>query len=207
VQVPPAKHPSQADSKHHSAHGNSQSGLAQFPDNPLGLLAWVFQYPNTPQNVLLPSNHLLEIMLHIGRLARVSFLGLLQLFQMLGQSGHMLGMVKTRKESTPIKVWVTPEEKAAIAAKADAHSLSASSYLRRLGLAMPLQSTIDQRAILDLVKINADLGRFGGLIKMWLTTNADFESISAQGLQRKLENTLSDVRQLQKKMSDRLEDL
>src|SRR5271166_5332718 len=60
---------------------------------------------------------------------------------------------KTRKESTPIKVWVTPEEKAAIAAKADAHSLSASSYLRRLGLAMPLQSTIDQRAILDLVKI------------------------------------------------------
>jgi hypothetical protein len=93
VQVPPAKHPSQADSKHHSAHGNSQSGLAQFPDKPLVLLAWVFQYPNTPQNVLLPSNHLLEIMLHIGRLARVSFLGLLQLFQMLGQSGHMLGMV------------------------------------------------------------------------------------------------------------------
>jgi hypothetical protein len=82
---------------------------------------------------------------------------------------------KTRKESTPIKVWVTPEEEAAIATKADAHSLSASSYLRRLGLAMPLQSTIDQQAILDLVKINADLGRFGGLIKMWLTTNADFE--------------------------------
>ena len=33
---------------------------------------------------------------------------------------------KTRKESTPIKVWVTPEEKAAIAAKANAHSLSAA---------------------------------------------------------------------------------
>jgi len=93
---------------------------------------------------------------------------------------------KTRKESTPIKVWVTPDEKAAIAAKADAHSFrspgsvrgSASSYLRRLGLALPVESTIDQRAILDLVKINADLGRFGGLIKMWLTTNADFRSLS-----------------------------
>jgi hypothetical protein len=34
---------------------------------------------------------------------------------------------------------------------------------------VPLQSTIDQRAILDLVKINADLGRFGGLIKMIVT--------------------------------------
>ena len=85
--------------------------------------------------------------------------------------------------------------------------MSASSYLRRLGLALPVESTIDQRVILDLVKINADLGRFGGLIKMWLTSDADFTSLSAQGLQRKLENTLSDVRLLQKKMSDRLEDL
>ena len=42
------------------------------------------------------------------------------------------------------------------------------------------------------MKINADLGRFGGLIKMWLNTNTDFESLSAQGLQRKLENTLTD---------------
>jgi len=37
------------------------------------------------------------------------------------------------------------QEKAAIAAKADAHYLSASSCLRRLGLALPVESTIDQR--------------------------------------------------------------
>jgi hypothetical protein len=51
--------------------------------------------------------------------------------------------------------------------------LSASSYLRWLGLALPVEPTIDQRAILDLVKINADLGRLGGLIKMWLISNAE----------------------------------
>ena len=84
---------------------------------------------------------------------------------------------------------------------------SRSSGVSRPCLALPVESTIDQRAILDLVKINADLGRLGGLIKMWLTTNADFESLSAQGLQRKLENTLSDVRTLQAKMSERLKDL
>jgi hypothetical protein len=44
--------------------------------------------------------------------------------------------------------------KAAIATKADAHSWSASSYLRRLGLGSAVESTIDQQAILDLVKIN-----------------------------------------------------
>jgi len=43
---------------------------------------------------------------------------------------------KTRRESSPIKVWVTPEEKSAIKTKAGAHSLSASSYLRRLGVAI-----------------------------------------------------------------------
>jgi hypothetical protein len=58
---------------------------------------------------------------------------------------------KTRRESTPIKVWVTPEEKDAIAAKADVHSLSASSYLRRLGLVCPcppgLTLLVYQRAL------------------------------------------------------------
>jgi hypothetical protein len=41
---------------------------------------------------------------------------------------------KTRRETTAIKVWVTPVEKAAITVKADAYSLSASTYLRELAL-------------------------------------------------------------------------
>ena len=114
---------------------------------------------------------------------------------------------KTRRESTPVKVWVTPAEKAAIAEKAAAHSMSASRYLRALGLALPIQSTVDQRAVLELVKINADLGRLGGLIKMWLTSNESFQSASGQAMQRKLDGTLNEIRSLQKKMSDRIQDL
>ena len=34
---------------------------------------------------------------------------------------------------------------------------------------MPIRSTVDQEAILELAKINGDLGRLGGLLKMWLT--------------------------------------
>ena len=114
---------------------------------------------------------------------------------------------RTRRESTPVKVWVTPEEKAAIAERAAAHSMSASRYLRALGLALPIQSTIDQRAVLELVKINADLGRLGGLIKMWLTSNESFESGSAQAVQRKLDGTLDQIRALQKQMSERIQEL
>jgi hypothetical protein len=104
-----------------------------------------------------------------------------------------------------VKVWVTPEEKTVIAGKASAHSMSASAYLRALGLELPMHSTIDHRAVLDLVKINADLGRLGGLIKMWLTSNDSWESSSAQAIQRKLDVTLNEIRALQKKMSDRLQ--
>jgi hypothetical protein len=88
---------------------------------------------------------------------------------------------KTRRESSPIKVWVTPDEKAAIRAKGGAHSLSACSYLRRLGLALRVESTIDQRAILDLVKINADLGRFGGLIKIVVNQQRGFSIAQRAG--------------------------
>ena len=114
---------------------------------------------------------------------------------------------KTRRESTPVKVWVTPAEKAAIAEKAAAHSMSASRYLRALGLALPIESTIDHRAVLDLLKINADLGRLGGLIKMWLSSNDTWESSSGQAMERKLDGTLNEIRSLQKKMSDRIQDL
>jgi hypothetical protein len=114
---------------------------------------------------------------------------------------------KTRRESTPVKVWVTAAEKAAIGEKAAAHSMSASAYLRSLGLALPIQSSIDQRSVLELLKINADLGRLGGLIKMWLTSNESFESASAQAMQRKLDGTLNQIRALQKQMSDRIQEL
>ena len=115
--------------------------------------------------------------------------------------------VKTRRESTPVKVWVTPAEKTVIAEKAAAHSMSASAYLRALGLELPVQSTIDHRAVLDLVKINADLGRLGGLIKMWLTSNENWESNSGQAMQRKLDGTLNEIRALQKQMGDRLQNV
>ena len=75
----------------------------------------------------------------------------------------------TRRKGPRITVWLLPSEKAAIQAKAAAHTMSDSAYLRALGLDMPVKSTLDQEAILELAKINGDLGRLGGLLKMWLT--------------------------------------
>ena len=59
----------------------------------------------------------------------------------------------------------------------------------------------------DLLKINANLGRLGGLIKMWLSSDQSFESGSAHALQRKLDSALNQIQALQKQMSDRIQDL
>ena len=34
---------------------------------------------------------------------------------------------------------------------------------------MPIKGTLDQESILELARINGDLGRLGGLLKLWLT--------------------------------------
>lgn len=74
-----------------------------------------------------------------------------------------------RRRGKPIEVWVSDEEKEAIAQKADQAGLSRSAYLRALGLEKEINSRVDLTAIKELVKVNGDFGRMGGLLKMWLT--------------------------------------
>jgi len=78
----------------------------------------------------------------------------------------------TRKNSTPIVVRVTPEEKAAIDGLARQTGHSTSAYLRLLGLGYAPKSIVDNKKVLELAKINGDLGRLGGLLKLWLTNDA-----------------------------------
>jgi hypothetical protein len=70
---------------------------------------------------------------------------------------------------SPFKVWVTPEEKARIERLAAASGLSASTYLRTLGLGHEPKSLLDAACVGDLLKACGDLGRLGGLLKLWLS--------------------------------------
>jgi hypothetical protein len=75
----------------------------------------------------------------------------------------------TRKNGKHLRVPVLPDEENTIKENAAKAGLKTAEYLRRLGLGHAMHSKIDQQHILDLVKINADLGRLGGLLKLWLT--------------------------------------
>ena len=75
-----------------------------------------------------------------------------------------------RDRQRPMKVWVSPEERQVIEARANASGLSVSAYLRTTGVGQEPKSVFDQDAILALVKLHADQGRLGGLLKLWLST-------------------------------------
>ena len=68
----------------------------------------------------------------------------------------------------PFRVWVTPAERAKIERLAGETGLSASAYLRALGLGYQPQSALDAQHIRELLKLGGDMGRLGGLLKMWL---------------------------------------
>ncbi|MFY9640978.1 MAG: hypothetical protein WCD20_18430 [Rhodomicrobium sp.] len=70
----------------------------------------------------------------------------------------------------PLKAFVSPAERLAIEAKAKETGLTVSAYLRAAALGLKIESAHDQEAILALIKLNADQGRLGGLLKLWLSS-------------------------------------
>lgn len=103
----------------------------------------------------------------------------------------------TRKGNSPIKVWVLPEEKRQIEDNAHAHGLSVSSYLRRIGLDLPVKSVLDQHAIIELAKANGDLGRLGGLLKMWLTNDEKLDRFEPEQINQTILGVLEKIGKIQ----------
>lgn len=75
---------------------------------------------------------------------------------------------RPRRAVPPIKVWVTDDEKAKIADRAAQSGLSLSAYMLAAGLNHPIRSVYDLKAVADLGRVNGDLGRVAGLLKLWL---------------------------------------
>ncbi len=99
----------------------------------------------------------------------------------------------TRKGTSPIRVWVTPEEKQEITDNAKAHGMSASSFLRTVGIGIPVVSKIDKMQVSELAKLNADQGRLGGLLKLWLTNDEKLAHFDQNKLIGTIETALETI--------------
>lgn len=111
----------------------------------------------------------------------------------------------TRRQRTHIKIWCDPEDKAKIEALAQSVGLSASSYLRQMGLGYKPRSVVDLDEVQRLVAINGDLGRMGGLLKLWLSDDPKLDEFKpdqmraiVRGLLKKIEAGQAELREVAK---------
>jgi hypothetical protein len=98
----------------------------------------------------------------------------------------------TRKSTTPIKVYCLPVERALLKSLAANANLSTSTYLLKVGLGYRVPSRLDNRRVEELARMNGDLGRLGGLLKLWLTNDertAEFGTATILALLAKIEAT------------------
>ena len=103
---------------------------------------------------------------------------------------------KNRKDYQPIKVYCFPDERETIEQQARSTGLSKSSYLLRVGMGYPIRSIVDHHQVEELVKINGDLGRLGGLLKLWLSNGKPAPGIEARTVRetlRKIDRTQDEM--------------
>ncbi|MFT4171139.1 MAG: conjugal transfer protein TraJ [Rhodocyclaceae bacterium] len=103
---------------------------------------------------------------------------------------------RPRRKVPPIKVWVTDAEKAEVADRAAQAGLSLSAYMLAAGLNHPIRSVYDLKAVADLGRVNGDLGRVAGLLKLWL---AEKRGQGARPID--VEKMMSDFRILQDELT------
>lgn len=102
-----------------------------------------------------------------------------------------------RSRNRPLKVYVTENERTALTGAARAAGLPVSDFLRRVGLGAQVRSLLDQDHVREVMRARADLGRVGGLLKMWLAERPG-DGVPAQavrGLLDQIETAQEEVRQ------------
>jgi len=103
---------------------------------------------------------------------------------------------KVNRNFKHLRVPVNPEEDAEIARLAAAANKKVAEYLRTVGLGYEVRGILDHRRVEEMLRINGDLGRLGGLLKLWLTNDertAAFGDSTIRALLAKIEATQDEL--------------
>lgn len=105
----------------------------------------------------------------------------------------------TRKRRRHLRVPVFPDEAQAIEENAKRAGMSVARYLREVGQGYQIKGVLDYQHVRELVRVNGDLGRLGGLLKLWLTDDvrtARFTDATILALLSKIEATQDEMTRL-----------
>lgn len=91
-----------------------------------------------------------------------------------------------------LRVPVLEIEEGAIKQLAASAGLPVAAYLRNVGMGYQVRGILDNKRVEELARINGDLGRLGGLLKLWLTDDPrthQFGESTIHALLSKIEDT------------------
>jgi len=103
----------------------------------------------------------------------------------------------SRQRVRRVQVLLLPVEAVAVKNNAANCGLSVSAYLRSLGLHYKPKTILDYKAVVELAKVNGDMGRLGGLLKMLLTNDERLKAMGKEQAVPKINNVLDEIQFMQ----------
>jgi hypothetical protein len=94
------------------------------------------------------------------------------------------------------------DEEAAIKRQAAVAGLPVAAYLRNVGLGYEIRTVLDLERVDDLARVNADLGRLDGLLKLWLTKDEKLAGYTLAEKRRLIHALLDRMQETQDAMLD-----
>jgi hypothetical protein len=84
-------------------------------------------------------------------------------------------------------------------AQARAVGMSVAAYLRAVGTGYQPRAVVDREQIHEMLRINGDLGRLGGLLKLWLSDDRKLRGFNPGQLRQAI---LSALRRIEANQSE-----
>ena len=110
-----------------------------------------------------------------------------------------------KRGKSAIRVYCTLDERRTIKSNAGKYKKSLSQYLRTLGMGMVFTHSVDNvEQVKTLARINADLGRLGGLLKALLTNDERLRGYSGAEIAALTRETLEKIGENQTRMHELL---
>ena len=103
----------------------------------------------------------------------------------------------SRQRVKQLQVPVLATEAETIKSNAAKFGLPVAAYLRTLGLNHQPKTILDSNAVIELAKVNGDLGRLGGLLKMFLTNDEKVKLLGKEQTALKIDALLGEIQSTQ----------
>ncbi|MBN8649057.1 MAG: hypothetical protein J0L55_13975 [Caulobacterales bacterium] len=101
---------------------------------------------------------------------------------------------ETVNREKSLRVYLNDNDRKIIEQRANDSNLSISAYMRKAGLGLRPRSALDRAAAIELLKVNGDLGRLGGLLKLRLSEGGRYDAADIRDVLKKIDSAMDEIR-------------